>query len=44
VRHWLEERQSSDDETEQERMRAALMVRAGTFKGPGVSATNERVR
>jgi hypothetical protein len=44
VQHWLEKRRTSDDEAEQERLRAALMACAGTFKGPGVSATNERVR
>ena len=44
VQKWLEERRSADDEDEQERMRAALMACAGTFKGPAVSATNERVR
>lgn len=41
---WLRERGPSDDEAEQQRLRAAVIAAAGKYKGPAVSATNERVR
>src|SRR2546423_14689857 len=41
---WLKGRGRSDDKAEQERMRAAAIAAAGKYKGPGVTATNERVR
>jgi hypothetical protein len=45
VRDWLATRHVSEEEdAEQERMRAAVIAAAGKFKGPAVSATNERVR
>lgn len=44
VREWLKRRKPAHDKAEQERMRAALMACAGTYKGDGTSATNKRVR
>ena|SRR5262245_31182728 len=43
TRDWLKQRKNND-EVEQERMRAALMACAGTYKGDGTSATNANVR
>jgi hypothetical protein len=43
TRDWLRQRREQD-ESEQERLRAALMACAGSFKGPGRSATNAEVR
>lgn len=40
---WLKEHRS-EDEAEQQRLRAAFLAAAGSFKGPGISATNKRVR
>ena len=40
---WLRQRKEQD-EAEQERLRAALMACAGSFKGPAISATNAEVR
>jgi predicted transcriptional regulator len=44
IEDWLKRRQPPDDEAEQQRMRAAAIAAAGKYKGPAVSATNERVR
>jgi hypothetical protein len=43
TRDWLRQRKEHD-ESEQKRLRAALMACAGSFKGPGISATNAEVR
>jgi hypothetical protein len=44
TRDWLRQRKEQDEE-EQERLRAkVLAVVAGSFKGPGISATNAEVR
>jgi hypothetical protein len=43
TRHWLRKRKEQD-ESEQKRLRAALMACAGSVKGPGISATNAEVR
>ena len=42
--NWLKERRPSDDQAEQERLRAKLLAVAGSFKGPAISATNAEVR
>jgi len=46
IREWLNARKSSaeEDAADQDRRRAALMACAGTYRGDGSSATNERVR
>jgi hypothetical protein len=45
VRDWLATRRVSEEEdAEQQRLRAAVIAAAGKYKGPGDSATNERVR
>jgi hypothetical protein len=41
---WLKGRRSPKEKAEQRRQRAALMACAGTYKGDGTSATNERIR
>jgi hypothetical protein len=41
---WLRQRGASNDEAEQQRLRAAVIAAAGKYKGPAESATNERVR
>ena len=43
AREWLKRRRKLDA-AEQQRLRAALMACAGTYKGDGTSATNARVR
>jgi hypothetical protein len=43
TRDWLRKREEHD-ESEQKRLRAALMACAGSVKGPGISATNAEVR
>jgi hypothetical protein len=46
VRDWLATRGLSEEEHagQQRRMRERVIAAAGKFKGPAVSATNERVR
>ena len=41
---WLKGRRSSREKAAQQRLRAALMACAGTYKGDGTSATNQRIR
>ena len=43
TRDWLRQRKEHD-ESEQKRLRAALMACAGSYKGDGTSATNAEVR
>src|SRR5262245_62641709 len=43
TRDWLKQRKEHD-ESEQKRLRAALMACAGSYKGDGTSATNAEVR
>jgi hypothetical protein len=43
TRDWLRKRKEQD-ESEQKRLRAALMACAGSIKGPAISATNAEVR
>jgi hypothetical protein len=43
TRDWLRQRKEQD-ESEQKRLRAALMACAGSYKGDGTSATNAEVR
>jgi hypothetical protein len=43
TRDWLRQRKEQDEE-EQERLRAKVLAVAGSFKGPGISATNAEVR
>jgi hypothetical protein len=46
TRDWLRQRKEQDEEEEeeQERLRAKVLAVAGSFKGPGISATNAEVR
>jgi hypothetical protein len=42
-REWLTGRKAADD-ADQAHLRAKLLALAGSFKGPGISATNAEVR